>query len=145
MSMLLLAVVIVGAVFAGNLTPVNVLVKPPLPVFNSKINDLPAVLDGIVHVQLAVNVAVMMVELAMLIVCVVLELPIAVTLSVYALIVGLARVGVFPKTTLPVPVDVLKSVKPASHEFSSIPDARIHVHIAVVPDTTVITALAPDD
>lgn len=49
-------VVIVGAVPAGHLTLVNVLVNDPAPVLSSKINDLPATFVGIVNVQFPVRV-----------------------------------------------------------------------------------------
>lgn len=69
MSNLFAVAVIVGAVLPlFHLTPVNVPVKPPAPVFNIKINDLPAVLAGIVNVHDADKFAVMIVLLAMLIV-----------------------------------------------------------------------------
>lgn len=48
--------VIVGAVPAGHLTPVNVEVNAPAPVLSSKINDLPAVAVGMVNVQFPVRV-----------------------------------------------------------------------------------------
>jgi len=81
-SIRLAVFVIVGAVFAGHLTPVNVPVKLPAPDLISTKNDLPATAVGIVNVQLAVNVTVCTVPLDRAIVCVVDELPIATTLSV---------------------------------------------------------------
>jgi hypothetical protein len=48
----------VGAVFAGHLTLVNVLVKLPAPVFIIRMKLLPAVDVGIVNVQLPVKVTV---------------------------------------------------------------------------------------
>lgn len=57
--------VMVGAVLPTNLTPVNVAVLVPAPVFKNKINDLPAVLLGIVNVHVADKLAVMMVLFAM--------------------------------------------------------------------------------
>ena len=57
--------VIVGAVLPTNLTLVNVAVLVPAPVFKNKINDLPAVLLGIVNVHVAFKLAVMIVLLAM--------------------------------------------------------------------------------
>ena len=51
--------VTVGAVPPDHLTDVNVVVvKFPVPVFAINVNDLPAVIVGIVKVQLAVNVIV---------------------------------------------------------------------------------------
>jgi hypothetical protein len=83
------------------------------------------------------------------------ELPIAITLSVYALMVALEIVAVeiaalvifaeLFRTTLPVPVNVLKSVKPDSHEASVVPEARIQVHIAVTCDGIEITVFPPDE
>ncbi len=80
--MLLFDVVIVGAVLPTHFTFVNVLVNPPFPVFNNNINDLPAVFPGIVHVQLAVNVAVITVPFAMFMVAALPVLPITTTPSV---------------------------------------------------------------
>ena len=57
-SQRLAVVVMVGAVFAGHLTLVNVLVKLPLPVLRIKIKLLPEVTVGIVKVQLPVRVTV---------------------------------------------------------------------------------------
>jgi len=57
--------VMVGAVLPTNLTPVNVALLVPAPVFSIKINDLPAVLVGIVNVHVVDKLAVMMVVLAM--------------------------------------------------------------------------------
>ena len=57
--------VIVGAVLPTHFTPVNVAVLVPAPVFKNKINDLPAVLLGIVNVHVADKLAVMMVLFAM--------------------------------------------------------------------------------
>lgn len=51
-------VVIVGDVFEGNLTPVNVAVRFPAPVLRKSMKDLPAVAVGIVNVQFAVSVTV---------------------------------------------------------------------------------------
>ena len=56
--------VMVGAVLPTNLTPVNVAVLVPAPVFKNKINDLPAVLLGIVNVHVADKLAVMIVLFA---------------------------------------------------------------------------------
>jgi hypothetical protein len=58
MSHRLAVVVMVGAVFAGHLTLVNVLVKLPAPVFIIRMKLLPAVDVGIVKVQLPVKVTV---------------------------------------------------------------------------------------
>ena len=50
-------VVIVGAVPAGHLTPVNVAVRDPVPSWISlTINEVPLVAVGIVNVQFPVNV-----------------------------------------------------------------------------------------
>lgn len=68
MSMRFAVVVIVGAVLPTNLTPVNVPVNEPAPVFRSKIKDFPAVAVGIVNVQLADKLAVIIVVFAILIV-----------------------------------------------------------------------------
>jgi len=58
---------------------------------------------------------------------------------------GVTRVGLFDSTTEPVPVAVLKSVRPASQLAAVVPVIRIHVHIAVVPGNTVMTKLPPDE
>jgi len=65
MSMLFATAVMVGAVLPTNLTPVKVAVLVPAPVFKNKINELPAVLLGIVNVHVADKLAVMIVEFAM--------------------------------------------------------------------------------
>ena len=64
-SKLFATAVMVGAVLPTNLTPVNVAVLVPAPVFKNKINDLPAVLLGIVNVHVADKLAVMIVLVAM--------------------------------------------------------------------------------
>jgi len=46
----------VGAVFAGHFTPVNVPVKFPAPVLMMTMNDFPAVAVGMVNVQFPVKV-----------------------------------------------------------------------------------------
>ncbi len=81
MSMPVVAVVVsVGAVPLGNLTPVNVAVREPVPsCVQIKIKDLPAVAVGMVNVQLSVIVTVCTVPFVSDNVCVVLELPIATT------------------------------------------------------------------
>ena len=53
----------VGAVLPGNLTPVNVPVKPPAPDLISTQKDLPEAKEGIVNVQLPVKVTVCTVPL----------------------------------------------------------------------------------
>jgi hypothetical protein len=76
-------VVSVGAVFPGHLTPVNVPVKPPVPVLMIKMNDCPPTDAGIVNVQLPVIVTVCKVPLAKDRVWAVPEFPIPTTPSVY--------------------------------------------------------------
>lgn len=78
----LAVVVIVGAVFAGHLTLVNVLVKLPAPVLRIKIKLLPLAAVGIVNVQFPVRVTVCTVPLDKEIVCAVPLLPIATWLSI---------------------------------------------------------------
>ena len=68
MSMRFAVAVIVGAVFPTHFTPVNVAVFVPAPVLRNRINDLPAVLAGIVNVHVADKFAVIIVLLAMLMV-----------------------------------------------------------------------------
>jgi len=90
--------VIVGAPAALHLTPVNVAV--PLPVdaacFKSRTKDLPAVDVGMVNVQAvdAVSVAVSTVPLVSDNVFEVVTVPIATTVSMYPVIVGLVKAGV---------------------------------------------------
>jgi hypothetical protein len=59
--------------------------------------------------------------------------------------VGVTKVGLFDRTTEPVPVAVLKSVRPDSQLAAVVPVIRIQVHIAVVPGNTVMTKLPPDE
>jgi hypothetical protein len=59
--------------------------------------------------------------------------------------VGVTRVGLFDRTTEPVPVAVLKSVRPDSQLAAVVPETRIQVHITVVPGNTVMTKLPPDE
>jgi len=58
--------------------------------------------------------------------------------------VGVVRVGDVANTTDPVPVAVEKSVRPASQDAAVVPDARMHVAIAVVPGNTVIRRFPPE-
>jgi len=78
----LAVVVIVGAVFAGHLTLVNVLVKLPAPVLRSKTKLLLLPTEGMVNVQFPVSVTVCTVPFARDIVCAVPLLPIATWLSI---------------------------------------------------------------
>ena len=55
-STLLAVLVMVGDVLSLHLTPVNVAVNPPEPVFKNSEKLLPAVAVGIVKVQLPVSV-----------------------------------------------------------------------------------------
>ncbi|WP_165701969.1 hypothetical protein [Mycobacteroides abscessus] len=91
-SILLAAVVIVGAPEVPHFTPVNVAVKLPAPVFNNSVNDLPVVDVGMVKVQLPVRVAVCTVPLVRSIVLDVPVFPIATTPSVKLFTVGLVSV-----------------------------------------------------
>lgn len=58
---------------------------------------------------------------------------------------GVTKVGDVAKTTAPVPVAVLKSVRPASQLAAVVPVMRIQVHIVVVPGKTVMTKFPPDE
>ena len=58
---------------------------------------------------------------------------------------GVTSVGEVASTTAPVPVTVEKSVSPASQLAAVVPVIRIQVTIAVIPGSTVITRLPPDE
>ena len=58
---------------------------------------------------------------------------------------GVTSVGEFDNTTLPVPVEVLKSVKPASQSAAVVNVVPIQVHITVMPEGTEITKFPPDE
>ena len=58
---------------------------------------------------------------------------------------GVTSVGEVANTTAPVPVYVLKSVKPASQSAAVVSVVPIHVTITVIPAGTVITKAAPDE
>ena len=58
---------------------------------------------------------------------------------------GVTSVGLVDKTTAPVPVAVLKSVRPASQLAAVVPVMRIQVHIVVVPGKTVMTKFPPEE
>ena len=66
-------------------------------------------------------------------------------LVVPPLTVRLLTEALVAKTTLPLPVAVLKSVRPASHDASVVPDVDMQVHITVTCEGTVITVFEPDD
>ena len=53
--------------------------------------------------------------------------------------------GLVFKTTAPVPVTVLKSVKPASQSAAVVNVVPIQVHITVMPAGTEITKFPPDE
>jgi hypothetical protein len=58
---------------------------------------------------------------------------------------GVTSVGELERTTLPVPVAVLKSVKPDSQSAAVVNEVPMQVHMAVVPGSTVTTKLPPDE
>ena len=58
---------------------------------------------------------------------------------------GVTNVGEVANTTAPVPVTVLKSVKPASQSAAVVSVVPIQVHITVMPAGTEITNAAPDE
>jgi hypothetical protein len=141
MSIFPAVAVIVGAPAVPHLTPVKVAV--PLPVeaacFKSKMKDLPAVAVGMVNVQAveAVSVAVMTVPDVIEMVEVVVTVPIAVTASVYAAIVGLTT---DPAKVADKSVPSVRAVEPLDCSANT-PLVSAVVLTPEEPDTTPLSAL----